>query len=232
MADVHPASHPAFRGVILDMDGTLIDSNEAHAQAWVRALQEGGHDIPYEKVRPLIGMGGDNLLPELGLDKESPDGERVSVRRGEIFKEQFLPDLQPFPRARDLLERMRARGLRLVVASSAKEEELEPMLARVGANGLIEGATSKDDAERSKPDPDTVAAALKSLNLPAQEVVMLGDSPYDIAAAAKAGVGVIALRCGGFSDEDLAGALALYDDPADLLEHYDASPLAQGDPRN
>lgn len=217
-----------FRGVILDMDGTLIDSNDAHARAWELALAENGHEVPFERIRPLIGMGGDNLLPELGLDKESPEGERVSESRGNLFKERFFPGLEPFPQVKALLERMKRDGFKLVVASSAKEDELTPMLERVGADGLIEEATSKDDADKSKPDPDTVEAALESLGLPAAEVVMLGDSPYDVAAAAKAGVAVIALRCGGFSDEDLADALAIYDDPADLLAHYDDSPLGQG----
>jgi phosphoglycolate phosphatase-like HAD superfamily hydrolase len=212
------------------MDGTLIDSNDAHARAWEQALAEEGHTIALERIRPLIGMGGDNLLPELGIDKDSPAGKAVSERRGDIFKERFLPGLEPFPGARALLERMKEGGLRLVVASSAQEDELRPMLERVGADELIEEATSKDDAEQSKPDPDTVEAALRSLGLPAGVVVMLGDTPYDLEAAARAGVGVIAFRCGGWDDEGLAGALAIYDDPADLLEHYDLSPLA-GDPR-
>jgi phosphoglycolate phosphatase-like HAD superfamily hydrolase len=120
---------------------------------------------------------------------------------------------------------MRDRGLKLAVASSAKKDELTPLLKVFGADDLIQDKTSSDDANNSKPDPDIVHAALKQLGLPSEVAVMLGDTPYDVEAAAKAGVAVIAFRCGGWSDSDLAGALAVYADPADLLAHYDSSPL-------
>lgn len=214
------------RGVILDMDGTLIDSNDAHARAWELALAELGQPVSFSEIRPLIGMGGDNLLPELGVVHDSELGEAVSARRSAVFRERFLPHLQPFPRARELVARMAEEGLSVVVASSAKESELKAMLERVGIAELIGAATSKDDADKSKPDPDTVEAALQRLELPSDAVVMLGDSPYDIDAATRAGVGVVALRCGGFDDDALHGALAIYDDPADLLARFERSPLA------
>lgn len=219
---------PKIRGVILDVDGTLVDSNDAHAQAWVQALAEHGHDVPFERVRPLIGMGSDKVLPVVsGLDVESEEGERITERRKQIFKERYVPRLRAFPGVRPLLERMRGNGLELVVASSATEEDLKPLLEIAGAEDLIEGRTSSDDADESKPDPDIVHAALASSGLPASEVLMIGDTPYDVAAGGRAGVGVVALRCGGWGTEDLAGALAVYDDPADLLAHYDSSPLAR-----
>jgi HAD superfamily hydrolase (TIGR01509 family) len=219
----------AVRGVILDVDGTLVDSNDAHAHSWVEALAEHGIRVPFANVREKIGMGGDKLLPAVsGIEEDSPEGEKLSRRRREIFKERYLPLLRAFPGAKELLVRMHEQGLTLAVASSAKEDELHALLELCGADDLVEARTSSDDAERSKPDPDIVRSALAAVGLPAGEVVMLGDTPYDIEAAGRAGVGVIALRCGGWDDEGLRGALAVYQDPADLLEHYDSSPLGRG----
>jgi HAD superfamily hydrolase (TIGR01509 family) len=216
-----------LRGVILDVDGTLIDSNDAHARAWVAALAEHGYDIPFARVRPLIGMGGDKLMPEVGGPSEDSDeGQRISKRRAEIFKQRELPALRAFPQTRELLKHMRERGLKLVVASSAKKEELESLLKVAGATDVVEERTSSSDAENSKPDPDIVQVALDSAGLQPDQAIMLGDTPFDVEAARKAGVGTIALRCGGWHDHDLAGAIAVYRDPADLLAHYDSSPLS------
>jgi HAD superfamily hydrolase (TIGR01509 family) len=214
------------RGVLLDIDGTLVDSNDAHARAWVQALAEAGRDVPFETVRPLIGMGGDKLLPKVcGLDAAAGEGKRVSERRGEIFLAEYLPRLRPTRGAKELLERLSERGLRLVVASSAKKGELDPLMRLCGADRVCESATSSDDAEASKPDPDILHAALQSLGMPAAQAVMIGDTPYDIEAARRAGVRVVALRCGGWGDADLQGATAVYDDPADLAARLDDSPL-------
>ena len=215
-------------GVILDVDGTLVDSNDAHATAWIEAMAENGYKVPFDKVRPLIGMGGDKVLPEtLGIQKESEEGKRISQRRKEIFKERFLPGLHAFPGAKELLEQMRKRGLKLTVASSADKDELQPMLNLVGAADLIEEETSSKDAKQSKPDPDVMQVTLKRAGLPSDRMLMFGDTAYDIEAAKKVNVGTIAFRSGGWSDSDLAGAIAIYDGPGDLLEHYDDSPLAR-----
>lgn len=217
----------ATRAVILDVDGTLVDSNDAHAQAWVDALAELGRPIVFERVRPLIGMGGDKVLPELtGLSQDSPEGKRLGERRAEIFQRRFLPVLKPLPGARPLLERMRAQGLTLVVASSAQEDELKVLLEIAGASDLVQETTSGSDADRSKPDPDIVRVALEGAGSPAAETLMIGDTRYDIEAAAKVGVRTVAFRSGGWQDADLPGALAIYDGPADLLARYDESPLA------
>ena len=213
--------------VIFDVDGTLVDSNDAQARSWVDALKEFGYSVPYEKVRPLIGMGGDKVLPEtIGVQKDSEKGKQISKRRSEIFKEKYLPNVKPFPDAQKLLDRMRERGLKLAIATSAQPDELRPLLQIVGAADLIEDKTSARDVKSSKPDPDVMQVALKRVGYPPNEVVMIGDTPYDIEAARKVGVGTIAFRCGGWSDSDLAGAIAMYNDPADLLAHYDSSPLA------
>ncbi len=216
-----------FRAVILDVDGTLVDSNDAHAKAWVQALAEYGYTVPFEKVRPLIGKGGDKVLPEVaGISEDSPEGQKISQRRSEIFKERYLPHIRAFPCARELLQHMRERGLKLAVASSSKPDELRALLQLVGAADLVEEKTSSKDAKDSKPSPEPVQVTLQRLGYPPDQVVMLGDTPYDIESAQKVGVATIALRSGGWSDFDLANAIAIYDNTADLLEHYDSSPLA------
>jgi HAD superfamily hydrolase (TIGR01509 family) len=216
---------PDYRAVILDMDGTLLDSNAAHVHAWVETLREHGHEITEDAIWPWIGMGADNLLPAaVGISKESPEGKAITETRGKLFKSRYLPHLRPFPQVRPLLERIKADGRELVVATSSAEEEVKKAIELVGVGDLLEGATSGSDG-RSKPDPDVVQAALDRLKLKPDEVVMLGDTPYDIQAAAKVGIAVIAFRCGGFKDEDLKGALAIYDGAADLLASYDGSPL-------
>ncbi|WP_029631338.1 HAD family hydrolase, partial [Zavarzinella formosa] len=135
------------RGILLDIDGTLADSNDAHAHAWVKALAESGHAVALEKIRPLIGMGGDKLLPKVsGIDAESKEGKKISDRRGEIFLDEYLPHLQPTRGAKELLEKLAAMGLKLAVASSAKKDELKPLLKICGADKVIKAATSSDDA--------------------------------------------------------------------------------------
>ena len=219
----------ALRTVLLDVDGTLIDSNDAHARAWVESLRAHGYVVPFEQVRPLIGMGGDKLLPELtGLDPESGEAERIGETRSELFLEEELRSLQPTRGARSLLEHLLGVGFELVVATSAKDDEVRALLEQAGVSDLIQLASSADDAERSKPDPDIVQAALRLSGSQAAHSAMLGDTPYDVEAAARARVPAIALRCGGWWDDAaLARAMALYDDPADLLAHFDDSPLAR-----
>lgn len=216
------------RAVILDVDGTLIDSNDAHARAWVEAAAEFGYDVPYDKVRRLIGMGGDKVLPELtGLTEDDERGKQLKERRGSLFRERYLSTLKPFPQARALLERMKADGLALVVASSASKEDLDGLLEQAGVRDLIEEKASSSDAENSKPDPDIVQAALDSADCDPSEAIMLGDTPYDVEASGRAGVRCVALTCGGWRAEDLSEAIAVYADPADLLARYDGSPFAR-----
>jgi HAD superfamily hydrolase (TIGR01509 family) len=215
-----------LEGILLDVDGTLVDSNDAHAHAWVKALAKRGIDVPFAIVRRLIGKGGDKLLPAVsGLAADSAEGEVISRLRKEIFLHEFLPSLRPFSGVKELLGRMKSEGLRLAVASSAKEDELGALLKICEAREFIEERTSSDDAENSKPDPDIIHAALTKIGLPASKVILMGDTPYDVEAALRASVGVVALRCGGWRDDDLAGATAIYDDVEDLLTHYDDSPF-------
>lgn len=216
-----------LRGVLLDVDGTLVASNDAHARSWVDAFREFGLDVAYERVRPLIGEGGDKLLPQLtGLDHESPRATQLSERRWEIFERDYLPHLVPTPGARELVARLRDAGLEPIVATSATEDEVQAILEQAGLADLVPKRTSSDDAERSKPDPDIVHAALARGHLDAAEALFVGDTPYDVTAGRRAGVAVIALRCGGWDDAALAGAAAVYDDPSALLDGWDRSPLA------
>ena len=218
----------AIRGVLLDVDGTLVLSNDAHARAWAEAFAEHGYDIPYGRIRPLMGMGGDKLLPTLVPDLSDSEGtgKQIAERRKAIFLERYAPTLRAAPGARPLVERMRDSGFKLVICSSAKSDELETLMRAAQIEGLIETTTTSSEADESKPAPDIVAVALSKIALPAESVLLLGDTPYDVESASKVGVGVIAVRCGGFSDEQLASALAVYDDPADLLAHYETSSLS------
>lgn len=219
----------AIQGVIFDVDGTLVLSNDAHADAWVGAFAEHGYDVPFERVRPLIGMGGDKLLPTVvpGLSDQAGVGKAIAERRKQIFKERYAAALRAAPGSRDLVQHLRECGIKLAIASSAKEDELKLLLEAAQVDGLIETATTSSDADESKPAPDIVGVALDKIGLAPDEVLLVGDTPYDIESAGGCGVGVIAVRCGGFSDDQLAGARAIYDDPADLLAHYGESPLAQ-----
>jgi HAD superfamily hydrolase (TIGR01549 family) len=210
-----------FDAVLFDVDGTLIDSNGAHAEAWTRALHEHGIDVDIADVRPLIGMGGDKLLPKVAnVTEDSPRGRELANRKKAIF-DTLLPSLSATPGARPLLEFLCAAGVEPIIATSAGEEEMHALLRRAGVADLVPKRASKDDAADSKPDPDIVHAAAARAKAPRDRLVMIGDTPYDIEAAARAGIAAIALRCGGYwSDADLAGAIAVVDDPAALLARW------------
>lgn len=217
-----------IRAVLLDVDGTLIDSNDAHAQAWVDVGQEFGRAIEFDHVRRLIGMGGDRVLPQLtGLEEESEEGARLLRRRGEIFRDRYLPSLSAFPRTRELLQRMIDDGLKLVVATSASEEDLAALLDQAGIEDLIKRSANADEAESSKPSPDIIEAALAKSGQPAGRAIMIGDTPYDVTAAARAGVRSIGVLCGGWNEQELRGATEIYPDPAALLTAYESSLLAR-----
>ena len=224
----HPAKAFPFpaKAVLFDIDGTLVDSNDAHAHAWVRAFSEAGVRAAFEAVRCAIGMGGDKLMPAVaGIEEESALGQRISKRRQEMFKTEYLPHLEPFRDAGTLVRACESLGMKAVAASSAKRDELEALLKIADASSLLGDSTSADDAEESKPDPDIVQAALQKAGADARDAVMIGDTPYDIEAATRAGVTVIAFRCGGWNDASLRGAIAIYDGPWDLLARLESSPL-------
>lgn len=213
-----------LKGVIFDIDGTLVDSNDAHANSWVETFAEAGYEVPFDVVRPLIGMGGDKLLPDtIGVSQDSEQGKKLTKRRSEIFRERYLPRLRPLKGSRELVLRVREDGLKPLVATSAKDKELEGLLEAADVAGLMEESATASDAKRSKPDPDIVHAAVEQSEIPPTQLVMIGDTPYDVEASTRAGVRIIAFRSGGWKDADLKGAAEIYDGPADLVAHYDAS---------
>jgi len=214
--------------IILDVDGTLVDSNDAHAQAWVAAFNEAGLDVSYDRVRRAIGMGGDKLMPHVaGIDEDSREGSRISQRRGEIFREQYLPDVAPFPRVRDLVLRFVADGCTVVIASSAQSDELDQLLKIAGIADLIATKSSSSEAKRSKPDPDIVYSALQKSGAPAERAIMLGDTPYDVEAAVRAGVAIVGVESGGWGADDLRGAAEVHPGVAEICAHYDGSAFAR-----
>jgi HAD superfamily hydrolase (TIGR01509 family) len=215
-----------LEGVIFDIDGTLVDSNDAHAQSWVDTFAEAGYDVPFDVVRPLIGMGADKLLPKtIGVKHDSEEGKKLIKRRSGIFREKYLPTLRPLEGSRALVLRVRSDGLKAIVATSAKDEELKSLLEAAEVADLMEEKATASDAKRSKPDPDIVDAAIEESGIPPRNLIMIGDTPYDIEAATRAKVRTIAFRSGGWSDADLHGAVEIYDGPADLLARYDSSVL-------
>jgi HAD superfamily hydrolase (TIGR01509 family) len=217
-----------LRAALLDIDGTLIDSNNAHAQSWVEALESHGISVPFSTIRPLIGMGGDRLLPAVAsIEEDSVHGKAIAKTRERIFRENYLPNLEPFPEVRALLQRLSEEGLRLIVATSSGESLVNDLLERAHVQDLIEAQTTSDDADQSKPSPDIVQAALRRLGLRPEEAIMIGDTPYDVEAARRAGVGAVALECGGWTTQDLGDAKAIYKDAADLLARFDHSIFAR-----
>jgi HAD superfamily hydrolase (TIGR01509 family) len=210
-----------FASVLFDVDGTLIDSNGAHAAAWAGALRGHGVRVDEAQVRPLIGMGADKLLPAIAnLDDTSPEGRAIARRKKELFDE-LLPRLRPTPGARALLEYLRSQRIDVVIATSAGERDMDALLKQAKLDGLVDRHASKSDAAESKPDPDIVCAALALARSGPESTVMVGDTPYDIQAARRAGIATIALRCGGYwSDRDLDGALCILRDPQELLDQW------------
>jgi HAD superfamily hydrolase (TIGR01509 family) len=219
------------KAVIFDIDGTLVDSVDLHARAWVEAFRKFGREIEFEKVRHQIGKGGDQLMPVF-FSKEELDkfGDEMEKYRGELYKRAYMSHVKPFPKVRELFERIKRDGKRIALASSAKEDELKVYKDLANITDLVEEETSADDAERSKPHPDIFAAALAQLgDVETSDAVVVGDSPYDAEAAGKLNIKTVGVLCGGFPEAELraAGCIAIFRDPADLLARYEQSPLSR-----
>jgi HAD superfamily hydrolase (TIGR01549 family) len=217
--------------VIFDIDGTLLDSVDLHAQAWQEAFKHFGHDIPFDEIRAQIGKGGDQLLPVfLNPEELKEKGKSLEEFRGSLFKQNYLPKVRPFPSVRELFQKLKGNGQQIALASSAKPDELQTFKRIANIDDLVEVETSSGDAERSKPHPDIFEAALDRLrHVRREEIVVVGDSPHDAEAARKAALRTVGVLCGGFPEAALreAGCIAIYADPADLLRRYEGSPLAK-----
>lgn len=221
-----------IEAIIFDLDGTLVDSNESHVAAWDRAFRHFGKEFSLDQLRKQIGKGSDQYLPEFLNEQELQTlGRKIDKYRSELYKQEYLPSVGPFPKARELLERVKRDGKRIALASSSKKEDVHVCIEIAGIEDLIDVEVTADDAEKSKPAPDIFEATLHKLDdPPPSAVLVIGDTPYDVKAAERVGVATIALLCGGFSKDNLraAGAIAIYRDPAVLLEHYEESPIAAG----
>lgn len=219
-----------MRAVIFDIDGTLLDSVDLHARAWAEAFAHFGVTTDFADVRRQIGKGGDELMPVfLSEERVARDGETIEAYRSDLFKRRYLSEVRPFPGVRPLFEHIRAAGLTIALASSGKRSEVEHYTEILEIGDLVDVATSSDDADRSKPHPDIFEAALEKLDgAPRDAIIVIGDTPYDAEAAAKAGLRTVGLLCGGFPEADLrsAGCVAIYRDPEDLLNRFAQSPLA------
>ena len=216
---------PERGAALFDIDGTLIDSNELHVIAWQEAFAGAGHPVAPDAIRGQIGKGGDKLVPALLPEADDALAKAISGQHGEIFRGRFLARAQPFPKAADLLARTHQAGWRVVLASSAEQAEVDHYVALLGVRDLVAATTSLDDVDASKPAPDIFATALKKAG--ASTGLAIGDSPFDVRAAAEAGVPTLALLSGGFGRRVLeeAGALAIYADVAELLVRFEHSPL-------
>lgn len=213
--------------VLFDIDGTLVDSNYLHVHAWVQAFHELGRPIDAWRVHRGIGMGSSLLLAELLGDDAERLGDQAKDAHSRHYAE--LAHLQrPFDGARELVRAVAERGARTVLATSAGPDELEKLRAVLDLDDVLTGITSADDVEDAKPAPDLIHAALRIADVPASRAVMVGDTGYDVEAAARAGVPCVGLLTGGVGHAELmaAGAVAVFDDPRHLLRDLDASPLA------
>jgi HAD superfamily hydrolase (TIGR01509 family) len=218
------------KAVIFDVDGTLVDTNDFHAASWVQALGDFGISAELEEIRSQMGKGGDQMLPSLlPSDLLSEKGADIEKHRGELFKRECLPRVCGFPGVRPLFERIRAAGQRIVLASSGRAAEVERYQEIAGISDLVDAVTTKDDAEHSKPCPDIFEAALERIApIKPDQAIVVGDSPFDAEAAAKAGLKTVGLLCGGFPEHVLreAGCVEIYRNPEDLLANYERSALA------
>ncbi len=214
-----------MKAFIFDLDGTLVDSNQLHVDSWDRAFRHFGKEFSQQELRAQIGKGSDQYLPEfLSPNEIKSFGDKLDHYRSQLFKKEYLSQVQPFPKVRELFERIRADGKPIVLATSGKEEETEHYTELLGIGHLIEAQTTADDAESSKPAPDIFQAALDRLDpVAAADALIVGDTRFDLEAANQGGFPAIAVTCGGTSEEVLraAGALAVYRDPAALLASYE-----------
>jgi phosphoglycolate phosphatase-like HAD superfamily hydrolase len=213
--------------VLLDIDGTLVDSNEYHVKAWDEAFRRHGYDVAPGAIREQIGKGGDQLVPALLPQLSDAESEAIGGAHDEIFRSRYLEKVRAFDGAHDFVACLHGRALKVVLASSAKRKELDHYIQLLNIDNLLEASTSADDVEKSKPAGDIFAAALSKIDSakPAQALA-IGDTPYDVIAAAKCGVATLAVLTGGFSETALrsAGASAVYASVSEVLAAIESGP--------
>ena len=211
-----------LKGLIFDIDGTLVDSNDQHARCWVEAFAHFGKEIPYGEVFPHIGKGGDLLVPDLLNAREMRRfGEPLKKYRTDLYKKKYMHNVAPFPGVHELFETLRDRGVKLALASSSNPDEVEYYTRLLGVGDLLEGSTSKHDAKHSKPSPEIFEAALAVIGSDPAFTMIAGDTPYDILAAHRAAVPVIAFLSGGFPRESLTKAEFIFEKVEDIRENME-----------
>jgi len=214
--------------LLSDIDGTLVDSNALHAEAWRRTFEHFGIQVGMDEAWSQIGKGGDKLIP---VFVNESDRDRLQKQmeefRKQVFHRDYMSRIVSFPKSRELFERVKQSGTRIVLATSSDKEDVATYKRIINIEDLVDEEATASDARESKPEPDIFAVALKKVGAPADRAVALGDTPYDAQAAGKLGIRTIGLTCGGWKRDDLrdAGCLEIYQDPADLLLHFDASLL-------
>jgi HAD superfamily hydrolase (TIGR01549 family) len=211
-----------LQGILFDIDGTLIDSNDIHARCWIEAFQHFGKEMAWETVRYQIGKGGDLLVPDLLNAREMRRfGDELKDFRAELFKRKYMKTIRPFPRIKELLESVVARGVKIALASSSNPDEVEYYTGLLGVADLLEGSTSKEDAKHSKPSPEIFEAALDSIGTAPERTLVVGDTPYDILAAHRIALPVVAVLSGGFGAELLKKAEFIFDDVEEFVRKID-----------
>lgn len=217
--------------ILFDVDGTLVDSVDLHAEAWARAFEKFGKPVPAMQVRKHIGRGGDQLMPEFLSEAEMKKfSDELDQYRSDLWKREYLDRVTPFPKVRELFLALRERHLRIALGSSGKKNEIEAYVERLAIGDLIESFTTSDDAERSKPYPDIFQGAMKKLgSLNPTQAAVVGDSPFDLQAAKRGNFPAIGFLCGGFVDAELRaeGASEIYRDPEDFLARLDHSMIVR-----
>ena len=215
---------PRLDALIFDVDGTLVDSNQLHVEAWDRAFRHFGKQFSHPELEAQIGKGSDQYLPEFLTPSELKlFGRDIDQYRSELFQREYLPRVTPFPGVRELFTRIREDKRKIVVATSGKKADTQYFIKILDVGDLIDGAITADDSDQSKPAPDIFHAALAELeDVPADNVLVVGDTCFDMEAAGKAGLRAVGFLCGGSSKELLrkAGAAAIFFDAADLLVRY------------
>jgi HAD superfamily hydrolase (TIGR01509 family) len=214
------------KAVLCDIDGTLVESNWLHAAAWRDAFAVADIVVDLEDARRQIGKGGDELIPVfVPWWKRKAIEEPLKAYRQFIFRQDYLHQVKPFPKLRELLEQMKEKGIAISLASSAHKSELDVYKNIANIEDLVEESSSAGDAKRSKPHPDIFEATLKKLGLSPIEVLALGDTPYDAEAAGKASILTVGVTTGGWSEKELlhAGCIEVYKDVEDLLANFERS---------
>ena len=210
------------QALLLDIDGTLVDSNDRHADCWAEAFAKFGKQVPWDVIRGQVGKGGDLLVPDTLNAREMRElGEKVKKYRGELWKNDYMHEVRPFDGAIEAIRELHGRGIKLAFASSSNADEVEYYVELLGVGDLLEGTTSKKDAETSKPSPEIFEAALDRVKSDPAFTFAVGDTPYDILAAHRIPVAIVAVLCGGFSRELLAKAEFLFDDVASMAKEID-----------